>query len=268
MKGKLVSKTLRIIVVGAGGTGTFLIEGLTRFLEYRFPGSSLFIIDGDEYEEKNKERQIFDGDGNKAVVKAAQLQPLFSNTYIVPVPHWIVDKVPENYEFEIDTPGGLIPASEFLHEDDIVFTTVDNHSARKAVFDAAKNFDNISVFTGGNDDKLFGSTYHYQRRDGKEVTDHPSVYHDDFVNPPDKNPGEMSCEERLKHEGGTQLLAINMGVAAVLLGRLHHVIFEENVDDKTEIYFDLGKVGMAGHDRLAEEESVDSQEEAEEKVTV
>ena len=112
------------------------------------------------------------------------------------------------------------------------------------MFDAASHIDNIDVFTGGNDDALFGSIYHYQRRDGVDITEHPVVYHPEYENPPDKNPGELSCQERAEIDGGTQLLATNMAVASIILGRINHVIVEGKDPEVTEIYFDLG-LGMA-----------------------
>lgn len=261
------TKTQRTVVIGSGGTGSFLLEGLVRTLEYKFPGSALMIIDGDSYEDKNKERQIFDSNGNKAFVKAAALQQQFEKTYVIPVPHWIVAEVPDGYELNDEETGGYIAAKDFFQDGDVVFAVVDNHAARKAIFDAAKNFDNISVFTGGNDDKLFGSTYHYQRRDGKEITDHPSIYHDEFVNPPDRNPAELSCEERLRLDGGTQLLAINMTIAGILLTRFHHVIIENNPDDNAEIFIEASIGKMVGFDRTADEADATKQEKEEKTLS-
>ena len=40
----------RFIVVGAGGIGTWLCAGLVRLLEWKYPGSGLIIVDGDNYE--------------------------------------------------------------------------------------------------------------------------------------------------------------------------------------------------------------------------
>ena len=114
---------------------------------------------------------------------------------------------------------------------------------------AAQNLDNIDIFTGGNDDALFGSIYHYQRRNGQDVTDHPVHTHSEYENPPDKNPGELSCQDRAKIEGGTQLLATNMAVAAFLLGRVQKTIVSNQNPDEAEIYFDLGIGKSEPYDR-------------------
>jgi hypothetical protein len=54
----------------------------------------------------------------------------------------------------------------------------------------------------------------------------------------------MSCQERAEVEGGTQILATNMAVAAFILGRIQHTLVSDQNPEQSEIYFDLG-LGMA-----------------------
>lgn len=230
----------RVIIVGAGGIGTWLAAGVVRMLEWKYPGSALIIVDGDNYEQRNLERQDFTQIGNKASVKALELSKQFTQTMIIPIPKWVVsDDHPPT-----DDDSNKIKASQLITENDIVIAVVDNFAARKIIFDAASNLSNIDVFTGGNDDALFGSVYHYRRRDGKDITAHPVETHSEYQNPPDRNPGEMSCQERAEIEGGTQVLATNMAVAALILGRIQHTIVSDQNPEQSEIYFDLG-LGMA-----------------------
>lgn len=240
--------TKRFIVIGAGGIGTWLTAGLVRLLEWKFPGSALIIVDGDNYEQKNKERQEFTKIGNKAVVKAHELTPQFPNTTIIPIPKWVVSENFGGVTTEEDAPK--IKASDLINEGDIVFAVVDNFAARKIIFDSASRLNNVDVFTGGNDDGLFGSVYHYQKRDGRQTTEHPVVFHPEYENPPDKNPGELSCQQRSEIEGGTQLLATNMAVAALILGRVQKTIVLDQSPEETEIYFDLGLGKSEPYNRL------------------
>jgi len=231
----------RFVLVGAGGIGTWLAAGLARMLEFQYPGSALVLVDGDSYEQKNLERQSFKSMGNKAISTANELTQQFVNTTFIPVPKWVVS---DEMTGVADDDSPKIKASSLIMENDIVFAVVDNFAARKIIFDAASNLENIDVFTGGNDDALFGSIYHYQRRDGVDITDHPVNTHPEYENPPDKNPGELSCQDRAKIEGGTQLLATNMAVASFLLGRVQKTIVANQSPDEAEIYFDLG-IGKA-----------------------
>ena len=244
-----MNTTHRFVVVGAGGIGTWLIAGLVRMLEWKYPGSGLIIVDGDSYEEKNKERQDFTKLGNKAIVKASELVSQFPNTTIIPVPKWVVS---DDFSGVVDDESPKITASQLIREGDVVFAVVDNFAARKIIFDAASKLANIDVFTGGNDDDLFGSIYHYQRRDFSDVTVHPGEFHPEYHNPPDKNPGELSCQDRAEIEGGTQLLATNMAVAANLLGRVQKTIVNNQSPEETEIYFDLGLGKSEPYDRTTQ----------------
>lgn len=252
-------QTQRFVVVGAGGTGSWLTAGLIRLLEWKYPGSGLIIVDGDTYEAKNKERQDFTKLGNKAVVKATELAPQFPNTTVIPVAKWVVSDDFGGVAVNDDDEVGKIPVSHLIRENDVVFAMVDNFAARKIIFDAARDIANIDVFTGGNDDNLFGSVYHYQRRDNVDITAHPGEFHHEYDNPPDKNPGELSCQDRAKIEGGTQLLATNMAVASFLLGRVHHVLVSNQSPDQAEIFFDLGLGKAEPYDRSATPVSLNSE---------
>jgi len=241
---------IRVVLVGAGGIGTWLAEGVARLLEWKFPGSALIIVDGDNYEQKNLERQNFTKMGNKASVKALELTEKFEKTSFIPVPKWVVGN---DFKGVSDEDSPKIKASDLLNEGDIVLAVVDNFAARKILFDTAANINNIDVFTGGNDDALYGSIYHYQRRDGKDITEHPTTFHPEYENPPDKNPGELSCQERAEINGGTQLLATNMAAAAFILGRINHIIVDNQKPEATEIYFDLGIGKAEPYDRRTAE---------------
>lgn len=239
----------RIIVVGAGGIGTWLCAGLIRILEWKYPGSVLVIVDGDNFEAKNLERQDFSQIGNKASVKALELSKQFTETNVFPIPKWVVS---DDFDQPVEENSNKIKASDLISENDIVIAVVDNFAARKVIFDAASNINNIDVFTGGNDEELFGSVYHYQRRNGLDITSHPATTHDEYLNPPDRNPGELSCQERAEIEGGTQVLATNMAVAAFILGRVQKTIVSNQSPEETEIYFDLGLGMSQPYNRMVE----------------
>lgn len=238
----LILEPIRLCVVGIGGVGSWLSDGLARMLEYKAPGSTLILIDGDHYEEKNRERQDFETMGNKAEAKAADLVHNFPQTLIAGLGAWIVADPPQKPD-EGETARFVAPRDLF-QEGDIIFATVDNFAARALIFEAAKAYDNIDVFTGGNDDALFGSIYHYSRRDGVNVTLNPVDFKPELQSPPDRNPGELSCQERAMLEGGTQLIATNMAVSAFLLGRFQTTILDGRAPVETEIMFDLG-AGLA-----------------------
>lgn len=241
----------RFVVVGAGGVGGWLLQGLAKMLEYKAPGSTLVVVDGDHFEPKNLERQAFGMAGNKAEVRAAELQATLDDTIVIPLPSWVVNN---DHDIATDEVGdGYVHVQDVVRENDVVFAVVDNFATRKLIFDAAKERDTIDVFTGGNDDNLFGSVTHYARENGHDTLEHPEYRHVEYVDPKDRNPGDLSCEERAQIEGGTQLLATNMAVAAYLLGRVQKVIVEGQKDNEAEIYFDLGAGLAQAYDRREED---------------
>jgi hypothetical protein len=236
---------MRVIVVGAGGVGGWLVRGLAPMLEVADPGSLLMLLDGDTFEEKNRQRQDFGEYGYKANVRAGELQPRYPECLVIGQAYWVVGHT-EGWPEE---DGGSVGVNLLVEEGDVVFATVDNHAARKLIFERAMELDNVDVFTGGNDDAYFGSLYHYQRRNGVDITDPPFDWHPEMVDPPDRNPAELSCEERAKIDGGTQLLATNMAVASYLLAAFHNTILTNTEPARCEIFFDLALGLSNGYDR-------------------
>lgn len=248
----------RYIIIGAGGVGIPLTEMVVRQLNFEEPGSGLIIVDGDSYEEKNKTRQKFSKMGNKAVVLAEDLAPQFLETTVIGLPKWIIADEDEANAYDPSQEesadgsevAGKIAATQLLSEGDVVFAVVDNFAARKIIFEAAAKIDNIDVFTGGNDEGYFGSFIHYQRRDGQDITPNPASHErfEEFSNPADRNPGELSCQERAEIEGGTQIMATNTLVASVLAMRSHAVIFGGGDPNPSLIYLQLDQGMAAGED--------------------
>lgn len=65
-------------VIGCGGIGSWLVDPLVRFLYYsRGEVTSVHLIDEDDYEERDRERQRFNQIGNKASMTAVRLREEF-----------------------------------------------------------------------------------------------------------------------------------------------------------------------------------------------
>lgn len=240
----------RFLIIGAGGIGGHLLRGLLPMVEYRRPGSMVMVVDGDSFEDKNRERQDFDVIGNKAEVLAASYARRYPQTFLVPLPAWVVaDDHPGATDANGGDPGTRIAASALLDEGDVVYAVVDNFKCRKDLLDAAARLDDVDVFCGGNDEEFFGSVLHYRRRDGRDVTEPPAFRHPEYETPGDRNPGELSCEERARLEGGTQLLVTNMAVAMFMLAATQRHIIDDHEPDRSELYFDLATGALATYDR-------------------
>jgi len=251
---RIIIPMRRYLVIGAGGIGSHLVEPLGRMLEYSdTEPTAIVIVDGDTYEEKNRSRQSFKDIGNKAEILAAELSELFEETIIVGLNKWVVSDTSEVVTEDGENASNKITAGDLLNENDVVYAVVDNFMARHIILEAARFFQNIDVFLGGNDEDMFGSVYHYRRVNGQDITQNPNDFKPEFQNPTDRNPGELSCQERAEIDGGTQLIVANFGVAATLLARTQATIIEESdpieILSVSEIFFDLREGLMNNYDR-------------------
>jgi hypothetical protein len=197
-------------VIGLGGIGSPVAQALTQFLGVNHPGITLFLIDGDAFEEKNRPRVVFRHGGNKAISKARELSSTCSSaTAIVPVPNFVT---PHNVH-------------RLVTDGDIIFLAVDNHATRRCVSNRCRKLRHGVLISGGNDgiadgrDGTFGNVMIYERLAGRDVTNPLTRYHPEIARPRDKRPDEIGCAELA--QSTPQLLFTNLTVAAAMLGMFY-----------------------------------------------
>ena len=211
---------MKIIIIGLGGVGSILSEKVCRFINYGgFEEPEVMLVDGDQYEPKNYERQEFTKIGNKADVKADELEVKFQNIGFSTFEHYI-------NEANIDSVIG---------EGDVVFICVDNHKSRMVINNYCKNLQDVTLISGGNE-LTDGNAQLYVKRGGEELTPDLCAYHPEIANPDDKLPDEMSCEELSVSE--PQLYFTNLGVATLMCW-LFYNSYVNNQHDRSEVYFDI-----------------------------
>lgn len=210
---------MNVKVIGIGGIGTCLLPVLIRFLNFNVSDSSVLLIDGDHFEDKNRERQLFDHLGNKAEVTVERLQEQHPRIDLEARPEYVTD---DN-------------VVELIHEDDIVLLCVDNHATRKLVSDHCEELNDVTLISGGNE-LTDGSVHVYVRKDGEDVTlPLANDFHPEIQYPEDRNPVEAGCDEQT--EGEPQLLLTNNLVAAMMLSSFYTVLQDKLAYD--ELYCDL-----------------------------
>lgn len=227
--------TLKIKVVGTGGIGLCLLPTLCRYLNYnaeKFPAVEISLIDGDSFEERNRERQEFEVEGPKATITAIEYRAKFPRLMIWDNPTYVADHNVVN----------------LIREKDVVLLCVDNHKTRKLISDRAEELNNVTVVSGGND-WTDGNVLVHIRRDGENLTPPlASKFHPEIMNPTDKHPGEVEdaqgCQVLAVSE--PQLLITNNYIAANMLAALYNLIEEQqfqNVlkapENYAELYCDL-----------------------------
>lgn len=214
-------KTRKIKIIGLGGIGSYLTEPLCRYLEHTGDLIELTVVDGDKYEEKNKNRQQFDHLDNKAAVTAALIRSKFANVQVKSKPEYVTD---DN-------------VTSIVRENDTVFLCVDNHATRKVVSNRCKELDNVTLISGGND-FIDGNVIYYRRQNGNDATKAPTDLYPEIANPQDKIPGTektQSCETQA--ETNPQLLFTNLAIASCMCNVYY--AHEQGKASFEQVYLDI-----------------------------
>jgi molybdopterin/thiamine biosynthesis adenylyltransferase len=226
---------LYISVIGLGGVGSILVERLCRFINYSQDlTAEILLIDGDEYEQKNYERQEFSKLGNKADIKAGELEIKYAGLRFDAM---------EAYINEANV-------ADVVKEGDIVFICVDNHKSRMIINNYCKQLQDVTVISGGNE-FTDGNVQLYVRRGGKDLTPDLCAYHPEIANPDDKLPEEMSCEELANSD--PQLYFTNLGVATVMCWTFYNAVLRKQYE-RSEVYFDIISMTADAKTRIVKNE--------------
>lgn len=223
-------------MIGTGGIGLCVLPVLCRYLNYsseKFPSVEISLIDGDSFEERNRERQEFVEIGPKATITATEYTEKFPRITFWDNPVYVGDH----------------NVVQLIRENDIVMLCVDNHKTRKLISDRAEELKNITVISGGND-WTDGNVLTHIRRNNKDLTPPlANKYHPEIQNPTDENPADI----KEKAEGcaalvvaDPQLLITNNYIAANMLAKLFNVIDENQYkrvetqpENYAEVYCDM-----------------------------
>lgn len=206
-----------VFIIGAGGTGSHLIEPLAKLLQYHINGTSnITLIDGDSYEEANGTRQLFNPQF-VGVNKAEATVQKFPWLGIRAIGLYVNGS---RFIELIDTVSDEDITANFL-----VIMAVDNLATRKAVIEALEESDyqNYTIISPGNA-YSHGEVLIYQVRYAKAITTNPLERYPTLANPEDKIPG-AGCEEeavstpQLITANACAAIGVLLSVSAMLDGK-------------------------------------------------
>ncbi len=216
----------RYVVIGLGGIGAMVAEYLSRYLMAGNPSITLFLVDGDYYEEQNRARMRFESYDNKAVAKSQELAyQTKGQVRIIPMPAYVTE---ENI-------------GETIQEGDAVLLCVDNHATRKLVSDHCLTLPTVALFSGGNDgvdethSGTFGNVQVMIRQDECGLTNALTTYHPEIAQPADRHPDDPGCDDL--QPTLPQLLFTNLAVASALLSTLY--VWLQHRLKYEELYLDI-----------------------------
>lgn len=210
-----LEKAVKIIMIGAGGTGGYIAPHLYRLLHTLNRTVKVIIADGDIIEQKNIVRQNFicsDLGRNKARVLAERYASAFGME---------VYYIPEFIESEIRLLELLKPDSYYQQELGILIGAVDNNKSRQMCHNVFQKLDDIIYIDSGNGQytgqvvcgiRCCGKTYY------KPVAD---IYTDILENT-DKFPTELSCAEA--SVSAPQSIVANIMAATAVISYIYNIL--------------------------------------------
>ena len=239
---------IQINIIGAGGTGGYLVRDLSRFvysIEKRTSKSniSITIFDGDNVEEKNILRQNFlphDIGQNKAEVLALRHVRAFGTN---------INYVPEMFE-SVHASSQKWRGFNNSEKGTIIYVgCVDNNAARREIAKTMENFrtenwgrqsQEIWWIDSGNERKtgqvIAGSNYLM------DVTD----FYPEILLPEYDSKEVISCADRMMED--EQNMFVNLTASNLILNYLRKIILNEpmitngsvfNIDNRVDNYYIL-----------------------------
>lgn len=209
---------LDVKVIGVGGIGGALVPFLARFLDAREPRARLTLIDGDEFEPRNRERQAVPAFGNKAAILAGELARAFDRLSVRAVPEYVGD---EN-------------VAALIEDGDYVLLAVDNHPTRRVVSDHCGRLRDVVVISGGND-LHDGNVQVFIRQNSEERCASLTRYHPEIAKAAGPLPGDDGCD--LQTASAPQLLVTNLAIASAMLNAFYACL--RGMLAYEEVYLDI-----------------------------
>lgn len=213
---------VKIIVIGAGGTGGYVIPHLYRIGFAANRQIRIIVCDGDVVEEKNLIRQNFieqDIGRNKAQVQAERYSAAFGIECEY-IPDFIEN---EGQLINLTTPDfyarpySNIPETQRV----ILLGCVDNDKSRQLCHKVFNKAENIVYIDSGNGEHT-GQVVCGVRQNGRTTYKPVGSLYPNVLKEEDKFPSELSCAERAV--SAPQSVTANLTAATAMVGFLYNLL--------------------------------------------
>lgn len=217
-----LSRPVKIVMLGAGGTGGYIAPHLYRLL-YALRRPVRFIIcDGDIVEEKNLVRQNFvpvDLGENKAKALADRYSSVFGLEAEY-VPRFIED-VKSLQQLLYPQIWHSNPELNLGKEMVILIGAVDNNKSRKLCHEAFCLSDELIYIDSGNGEHT-GQVVCGIRRGGRTIYRPAAAIYPEMLEDTGKFPTELSCAEAAA--SAPQSIAANIMAATIVVGLVYNIL--------------------------------------------
>lgn len=216
-----LTRPVKIVMLGAGGTGGHIAPHLYRLL-YSLKRPARFIIcDGDVVEEKNLVRQNFtraDLGENKAKILAERYSAVFGleTEY---VPSFIESE--DALEQLLKPDGQRVDYQSIIWEQVLLIGAVDNNKSRQLCHRVFHRMNDLIYIDSGNGEYT-GQVVCGVRRSGKTYFPSIGTVYPDVLEDTDKFPTELSCAEASVSD--PQSIAANITAATVVVDIIYNIL--------------------------------------------
>ena len=219
------SKTapIKIIIIGAGGTGGYIIPHLYRIGFASNRPVRIIVCDGDVVEEKNLTRQNFilqDIGENKAKVLSERYSAAFGiETEYIPNFIESVEELQKLVEPDFIRRNCY---NEIIEKQRVILIgAVDNNRSRQLCNQVFYLTENLVYIDSGNGESS-GQVVCGIRQKGRTLYKPTAGIYPDILNQEDKFPSELSCAER--NVSAPQSITANLTASTLVLSFLYDLI--------------------------------------------
>ncbi len=215
------NRPVKILIIGAGGTGGYVIPHLYRIAYASGRGCRVIIADGDIVEKKNLIRQNFaeiDIGENKAEVMAERYSEVFGIE---------TEYVPDFIESE-EQLMRLLHVSKSYYSNEpkampILIGAVDNNRSRVMCNNVFNRLDDIIYIDSGNEE-FAGQVVCGAKMSGRVLSKPVARIYPDILTDTEKFPSELSCAER--SVSAPQSIAANVFASTAVVSMLYYLLIE------------------------------------------
>lgn len=213
------NRPVKIVIIGAGGTGGYVIPHLYRIAFASEHPCRVIIADGDIVEKKNLIRQNFaecDIGENKAEVMAARYSEVFGIE---------TEYIPEFIENEEQLFSLMYVQGNYWEPKPIgiLIGAVDNNRSRVMCHNVFNRLDDIIYIDSGNGEYT-GQVVCGVKMGGKVLSKPVARVYPDILSDTEKFPSELSCAER--SVSAPQSIAANVFASAAVSSMLYYLLIE------------------------------------------
>ena len=216
------SRPVKIVIIGAGGTGGYIIPHLYRIAYASERRCRVIIADGDIVERKNLIRQNFaecDIGENKAEVMASRYSEVFGIE---------TEYIPDFIESEEQLIEMLEVKNKYMYTKDsmpvaILIGAVDNNRSRVMCNNVFNKLDDIIYIDSGNEE-FSGQVVCGIKSKGKVLSKPVARVYPDILVDTEKFPSELSCAER--SVSAPQSIAANVFASTAVVSMLYYLLIE------------------------------------------